>query len=378
MPVRGVLAVLALIGGAFAAITSGGHHSAHSAATATAAASTQGGGAGLGPGTPLPKSDAKLLGQRIMVGMSGKSAPPALLARVRAGQVGAVILFSANIGSRPQLTALTSSLQRAARQGRNPPLLIATDQEGGQVKRLPNGPPTASPPQIGATGKTAVAFSQGRATGRYLKGLGINMDLAPVADVPTFPGAFIWRQGRAFSFNADTVARLATSFAAGLQSAHEAATAKHFPGLGSAAVSTDTKLDILRPTKAQLAAALKPYRSLIPRGVDAVLLSMAAFPAYDPTNTPTAFSRPAVQGLLRGTLGFKGVAITDGLGAPTGHDEVTAGVLAAGAGADILLYTDAATGELTALESALHQGRISRADADASYQRIIALKQQVA
>lgn len=214
-------------------------------------------------------------------------------------------------------------------------------------------------------------------TGTYLKARGINMDLAPVVDVPTFSGAFIWRQGRAFSFNASTVAKYATAFALGLQSAGVAATAKHFPGDGSAAVDTDLRLDELRPSSAQRAAALAPYRSLIRRGLDSVMVTTAGFPGYDSTGTPAALSRPIIGGVLRGQLGFAGVAITDALGAPTGHNEVSAGVLAARAGADILLYTDSAPGELGALESALKSGRFSRAQAVASYQRIVALKQKL-
>ena len=90
------------------------------------------------------------------------------------------------------------------------------------------------------------------------------------------------------------------------------------------------------------------------------MLSTAGFPAYDPSGTPTAFSRPIVQGLLRATAcGFDGVTITDALGTPTGHDEVTAGVLAARAGADVLLYTDSAPGELAALQRALATGALS-------------------
>jgi beta-N-acetylhexosaminidase len=331
------------------------------------------------PGNGAPGLPAdKLLGQRIMVGLRGTAAPAALLAQIRAGHVGSVILFSANIASRAQLTSLDSSLQRAARAGHNPPLLIAVDQEGGQVKRLPNGPPSLSPPQIARTGSTAIAASQGRATGSYLKGLGINMDLAPVLDVPTFPGAFIWTQGRAFSFTPSVVAEFATPFALGLQDRGVAATAKHFPGVGSAAIDTDNKLDELHPTAGQRAGALVPYGSLIPRGLDAVMVSTAGFPAYDHSGAPAALSRPIIQGLLRGQLRFGGVAITDALGVPTGHDEVTAGVLAAIAGADILLYTDSAPGELGALQRALASGQISRPDAQAAYARIVALKRRVA
>jgi beta-N-acetylhexosaminidase len=326
----------------------------------------------------VPSSTAKLLGQRIMVGMAGTSAGAALLRSVREGRVGSVILFAANIASRAQLRSLIGALQGAARAGGNPPLLIAVDQEGGQVKRLPNGPPDLSPPQMVAAGGPGLAGHEGRATGQYLKGVGINWDLAPVSDVPTFAGAFLWQQGRAFSFNSRTVASYATQFALGLQTEHVAATAKHFPGVGTAAVDTDNRLDELHPTSRQLSAALDPYRAMIPRGLDAVMLSTAGFPAYDRTGTLTAFSRTIVQRLLRGRLEFRGVTITDSLsGTPIGHDPVTAGVLAARAGADVLLYTDGATGVLQALQSALAEGRLNRAELVASYTRIVALKRRV-
>jgi beta-N-acetylhexosaminidase len=312
-----------------------------------------------------------------MVGLVGTTPDAATLRRVREGRVGAVILFTANISSRSQLLALTGALQRAAREGGNPPLLMAVDQEGGQVKRLPDGPPDLSPPEMVSNGSTAFAGHEGRSTGLYLKRLGINMDLAPVVDVPTFGGAFIWQQGRAFSFNSRTVAAYATQFALGLQTERVAATAKHFPGVGSASVDTDNQLDELHPTAAQRGAALDPYRALIKRGLDAVMLSTAGFPAYDLTGTPTALSRTIVQNLLRRRLGFGGVTITDALATPTGHDEVSAGVIAARAGADILLYTDDAAGELPALEAALSAGRLSAADANASYARIVALKSRV-
>jgi beta-N-acetylhexosaminidase len=326
----------------------------------------------------LKVSAAKLLGQRIMVGMDGTYPNSSLLRDVRAGRVGSVILFSANIVSRSQLSALTGALQGAARAGGNPPLLIATDQEGGQVKRLASGPPTLSPPQIARTGSSRVAFDQGLATGRYMKRLGVNWDLAPVLDVPTFSGAFIWRQGRAFSFSASAVAKYGTQFAVGLQKAGVAACGKHFPGVGSAAIDTDFKLNKLRPTKAQRDAALLPYRTAIPRGLDTVMLSTAAFPAYDRSGVVTALSHQLAQVWLRQRLGFKGVSITDALGTPTGHDERTAGVLAARAGADVLLYTDSAPGELSALETDLARGKLSRRDAEASYQRIVALKRRIA
>jgi beta-N-acetylhexosaminidase len=326
---------------------------------------------------PVPASPSKLLGQRIMVGFSGTTAPRWLLRAVRAGDVGSVILFAENLSSRSQSLALTGALQRAARAGGNPRLLISTDQEGGQVKRVAALPPTLSPPEMAGTGQVATAATQGRETGTALRRWGINWDLAPVADVPASSDAFIWRQGRAFSFSAPTVARYAAAFAAGLQSRRVAASAKHFPGLGTATTDTDFAHLELHPTAAQRAADLTPYRTMIPAGVDSVMAAVAGFDAYDRTGTVAALSRPIVTGLLRGTLGFDGVVITDALGSSTGHDERTAGVLAAAAGTDVLLYTDSAPGELPALRGALAAGHISRVEAAASYRRIIALKRKL-
>jgi beta-N-acetylhexosaminidase len=313
-----------------------------------------------------------------MVGLPGTTPSAALLGSIRRGEVGSVILFATNIESHSQTLALIGGLQKAARQGGNPPLLIATDQEGGQVKRLPDCPPGLSPPQMVATHSVATATREGQATGSCLKHWGINMDLAPVSDVPTFGGAFIWRQGRAFSFNAGTVANYATAFALGLQSRGVAATAKHFPGLGSAGTDTDFQRQELRPSKAQFAAGLKPYEQMIPRGLDSVMLTVAGYPNYDSSGASAALSEPIIAKLLRGQLKFGGVSITDALGTTTGHDERTAGVLAAEAGSDILLYTDSAPGELGALQTALGNGHISRSAASASYQRIVALKHKVA
>jgi beta-N-acetylhexosaminidase len=358
--------IAALIGGVVAT----GHRSADRASPPVPASAEP-------ASPPVPASAGKLLGQRIMVGFSGTTAPRWLLRAVRGGEVGSVILFAANLQSRSQSLALTGSLQRAARAGGNPRLLIATDQEGGEIKRIADLPPTLSPPQIAGTGLVATATSQGRATGAGLRRWGINMDLAPVADVPTSDDAFIWRQGRAFSFAAATVARYGSAFAGGLQSRGVAATAKHFPGLGSATTDTDFAHLELHPTMAQRAAALEPYRMMIPAGVDAVMAAVAGYDAYDASGTVAALSRPIVTGLLRGRLGFSGVVITDALGSSTGHEERTAGVLAAAAGSDILLYTDSAPGELGALRAALARGRLSPDEATAAYRRIIILKRKL-
>jgi beta-N-acetylhexosaminidase len=346
-------------------------------ALAAGAALAAGGGAPVAP-APAPVPARKLLGQRLMVGFRGTTAPGALLGAVRRGEVGGVILFGDNIVDEPQVSALTGSLQRAADQGGNPPLLIAVDQEGGQVRRFTNRPPFLSAPEMGVGNSAATAFREGSITGHYLRARGVNMDLAPVLDMPTSASSFIWQEGRAFSFDAQRVARLATAFALGLQSARVAATGKHFPGVGSAPVDTDNRRQELQPNAAQRAQALLPYESSIARGLDSVLLSTAGFPAYDSSGASAALSSQIIVGLLRHGLHFGGVTITDSLDSPTGHDEISAGLIAASAGVDILLYKDSAPGELPLLEAALRDGRISQQQATSSYERILALKERVA
>jgi beta-N-acetylhexosaminidase len=329
------------------------------------------------PPVKIPTSLVKLLGQRIMVTMSGLTPAATLLDDVRLGNVGGVIVYGPNIVSRTQLTSAIRSLQHAAKEGGNPPLLIAIDQEGGGVKRLP-GPPTLSPSQMVDTGKVSVARQQGIATGKYLRGFGINFNIAPIVDVPTSTSSFLYKEGRTFSFNANSVARYGTAFALGQQSQRVASAAGLFPGLGSATVDTDGEPgEKLYPTSAQRAAALKPYEMLIPQGLDAIMVGNAAFPAYDPTGRIADLSGPVTRGLLRGKLNFQGVVITDAL-MRTGINPVTAGVLAAEASADIILYNSYAAGVLPALESAYRGGRLSRANAVSSYERIVALKERIA
>jgi beta-N-acetylhexosaminidase len=327
---------------------------------------------------PATVSLQRMLGQRIMVGFPGMVASPTLLERIRHGDLGAVILFGANISSAARARALTASLQRAASAGGNPPLLIAVDQEGGEVRRFADAPPQLSPSQMVASHRPRVAYQQGLATGRFLHGVGVNLDLAPVVDVPSSADAFIAEQGRAFAARASTVATYAGPFAAGVQAAGVAATAKHFPGLGTATVSTDDQLDVLHPTPAQLDQALVPYRELIAQGIDCVLVTTAAVPAYDPSGRPAALSARIITGLLRDRLGFKGVTITDSLAGPTGYGEIRAGALAARAGTDILLFTDDAPGELTALLAEARSGALSAASIAAAYARIVALKDALA
>jgi beta-N-acetylhexosaminidase len=330
-------------------------------------------------GTPGPNFSA-LIGQKLMVAMSGTSPSSDLLGRIRRGEVGGVILFGANISSASQLTALTKKLRDAAAQGGQPALLISTDQEGGSVKRVSWIPPTESPPQMGASASTSTAKSQGAATGSGLLNLGINDDLAPVADVPISTSSFMYQQGRTWSFSAATTASLSNAFAGGLDSAGVIPTMKHFPGLGYAVHNTDQYVVKITASTSQLDPGLNPYRTAIGSGVPLmVMLSNAWYTAWDSSNA-AGWSKTIGTNLLRGQLGFQGVTITDslnGIGSAMGVSPTTLAVRACKAGTDMILLTGSEAASKAAFNTLVadaENGTIPLDLLQASYQRILALK----
>ena len=323
-----------------------------------------------------PPSLGELVGQRLVVALSGTAPSEALLARVRRGEVGGVILFGANVSSPAQVRALTRALQDAAAAGGRPPLLVATDQEGGIVKRLRWAPPWSSAAALGSR-PAGDARAAGRATGAALAAVGIDVDLAPVADVPSSSSSFLVAQGRAFGRSAAAVAPRASAFARGLREAGVAASAKHFPGLGRAGGNTDLGRVVVQATRGQLLADAAPFATLVRQGVPLVMLANAVYPALGPR--PAAWE-PGVQRLLRRDLGFQGVTITDALPAAAAAGGVTLGeaaVLAARSGTDLLLVTareGASAAVYERLLRAARSGALRRASLERSHARILALK----
>lgn len=320
----------------------------------------------------------QLAGQRVVCGFDGRSAPRSLLRVIGAGELAGVILFEPNLGSRAEVRAMTSAIQATERPpGLRQPLLVSIDQEGGQVKRLP-GPPAASAEAIGRRG-AAYARSQGAATGRSLRSYGVNTDLAPVLDVAR-PGGFIAGQDRSFGSGAERAGRAGVAFAAGLGAEGVAATAKHFPGLGSTSANTD-----LRPATIPLRAGTlrrvdeAPYERFIAAGGELVMVSSARYPALGAAKRPASQSKAVMAGELRGRLGFAGVTITDSLETPAvrrSGSPARVAVRTAGAGADLLLYVhcDAAMRAARALRRALADGRLKRAPFEAAVDRVLALR----
>jgi beta-N-acetylhexosaminidase len=349
-------------------------------AVAVCAATTGGTRAGGATSAP-PPTLAQMVGQRLVVGMSGTRADASLLDRIHKGKIAGVILFSNNIASPSQLAALTASIRAAAAAGGQPRPIIATDQEGGLVKRIPWAPPNLSAQGLGRLPSTR-SLQSGAATGRALRTAGVNVDLAPVADVPAGPSDFIAQQKRAFSTNRFTTSLDVKAFAQGLETPGVWPTLKHFPGLGRATVSTDVALVKITASKQNLVKHVLPYQVAIRANLHPiVMLSTAVYPALD--WRAAAWSPPIIHNLLRGRLGFAGVTITDSLdsAAAVRHESITGAALkSAKAGADLLLVTGSeaeSQGVYKQLLAAARSGRLPAAGLTASYNRILTLKSRL-
>jgi beta-N-acetylhexosaminidase len=334
-------------------------------------------------------SAQQLAGQRIIYAYAGLKPPASLLSAIRAGEAGGVIFFAPNISSVSQLRGVIAQLQRASLASPlHTRLLMLTDQEGGEVRRLP-GPPALSEKQIGQSANGAsIAATAGAGAGANLRAAGVNVNLAPVLDVYRQAGNFIDEFQRSYSSNPATVARLGKAFISAQQAKGVAATAKHFPGLGTAARSQNTDL---RPVKLSASLATlravdeAPFKSAIAAGVKLVMASWATYPALDPSR-PAGLSSKVIGGELRGRLGFRGVTITDGIDAgsltPFGSLSRRA-VLAAAAGADLILCAATNPNDNTpalgitarnAIVSALGTNQLPASAARQAAARILALR----
>jgi beta-N-acetylhexosaminidase len=329
-------------------------------------------------------SSLQLAGQRVIYSYSGTTVPTALLQAITAGQAAGVIFFGGNITSDAQIASAIGQLVQAQQQSPvSAPLLLMTDQEGGEVRRLP-GAPTMSEKQIGESKNPTLEASQaGTGAGQNLAGVGMNVNLAPVLDVYYKSGNFIDQYQRSYSNNASVVTECGQAFITAQQQTGVAATAKHFPGLGSATKSqdTDTGPVILTVSLSGLRGKDEvPYPTAIAAGVKLIMASWAIYPALDATY-PAGLSTAWVQGELRGRLAFQGVTITDAIeaGALTSFGSYgQRAVLAAQAGMDLLLCSaqDPTEGQdvTSVLASALDGGQLDSADFNAAVARVTALR----
>lgn len=277
---------------------------------------------------------ARLAGETVMSPLTG---PPSVtfLARVRAGELGGVILVG-RWRSSAAMAAVTRQLQAAACSA-GEPLLIGVDQEGGVVRRLPWAAPFDTPAALGRLDDASRVEQEAAAAAAALRRAGVDVDFAPVADTLASAKGFLG--SRSFGQDPAVVGSLAAGFVQGLQANGIAATVKHFPGLGTSTVNTDDRAVTIRAAPGLLQRGLDPFRSAVDAGAKLVMISSAAYPSLDASGRPAVFSQPIVTGLLRNTLGFRGVVVSDALDAPGAVRTPHATTLAIQAGVDLLLYT---------------------------------------
>ena len=331
---------------------------------------------------PLPDglSDIQLAGQRLVAGFEGTGVPGGLERLIRNGRIGGVVIFAGNVAGKGDLRREMDELQAIPRPpGLREPLIVMTDQEGGAVERI-DGPPNASAAEMGARGREYAA-RQGRRTARLLGRVGVNVDLAPVLDVGR-PGAAITNEGRSFGGAPATVIGAGVNgFAAGLRAGGIAATAKHFPGFGAAAVNTDFAPQEIGVSRARLRRIdERPFAAFADRGGELIMLSVARYSAFG--GAPAALNRAIASGELRGRLGFDGVSVTDSLDAQAVRSYGGRAIVArraAAAGSDLLLYGDWRTARSSGrtLAQALRRGKLDRERFEASVQRILALRPEL-
>lgn len=275
----------------------------------------------------------------MMVGIAGTELTGEERRRLRHPAIGGVLLFSRNYESPEQVAALTGAIHAL----RRPSLLVAVDQEGGRVQRFQTGF-TRLPPlgNLGALragdprGAEALAGEMAWLMASELRAVGVDFSFAPVVDLDRGISRVIG--DRAFGADPEAVYRLARAWRLGAREAGMISVAKHFPGHGGCAPDSHVELPTDSRGYADLHDDIHPFRRLIDNGLEGAMMAHVVYPAVD--GRPASFSRPWIEGVLRGRLGFQGCVFSDDLGmnAALGEGTLTERTLAAlDAGCDMAL-----------------------------------------
>ncbi|MDP9368673.1 MAG: beta-N-acetylhexosaminidase [Chloroflexota bacterium] len=304
-----------------------------------------------------------LVGQSLMLAFVGSTATPELLDALAQARAAGVVLFADNIQTPAGVHDLIRTLQGQAAALGLPPLLVAVDQEGGIVSRLPE-PFTTVPSQMAqaATGDSAAAHGCALITARQLRAVGINLNFAPVLDVNCNPANPVIGT-RSFSENPDIVTRFGLAALRGYKEAGVIATVKHFPGHGDTEIDSHLGLPVVRHDIARLKKVeLAPYAAAVQAGVPAVMSAHVVLEAID--ELPATLSAEVLTGLLRRDLGFDGVVFTDDLTMRAITDRyglAQAAVRAKAAGADVLVLAVRTLDEQVSVARALRDAVASGA-----------------
>lgn len=324
---------------------------------------------------------SKLVGQLCMVGFEGTEVTPDFRSWMRDYQPGGIILFSRNLVNPAQIAHLTNDLQALAEDN---PLLIAIDQEGGRVSRLPSGftifPPAAT---VAQAGSTELAYQAAAVTAKELRAVGINMNMAPVLDIHTNPSNPIIGD-RAFGIEPEQVCLMGAATIAGLHDHRVLACGKHFPGHGDTCTDSHLELPVVHATRERLEdVELKPFQYAIHHGLQAIMTAHVHYPCLDPIN-PATLSPVILSGMLRQQMGFSGVILSDDLEmrAILDHSGIgDAAVRSLLAGVDMLLVCkmrELETETIEAVRRAIESHQLDQDRLEASLARIAFVKERFA
>jgi beta-N-acetylhexosaminidase len=316
------------------------------------------------------------VGQLAIAGFDGHDVPAELRSLAREFDLGGVIFFARNIESPEQVADLSRQAQDLAGEI---PVWVSVDQEGGRVARLKR-PFTEWPPMItlgraAATDGDRLAERFARALAAELRAVGISLDYTPVLDVHTNPRNPVIGD-RALSERADDVARLGAVIIRTLQGAGIAACGKHFPGHGDTSTDSHHGLPLLEhPLDRLEAVELVPFKGAIAAGVASIMTAHILIPSLDEEN-PATLSSAIVDGLLKRTLGYQGLVLSDDLAMKAisgryGHSEATIRAIAAGCDA-VLMCAPQPEEQMTALEAvirAVEEGRLALKRVEDALQR---------
>ena len=286
--------------------------------------------------------------------------------------VGGVIV---SVGSPYDIAAKLNNLQLRSTL----PLLVSADLEWGAGMRV-TGATTFTPIMaVGATGDPLDAYTMGRAAAVEGRAVGIHVNFAPDADVNNNPLNPIINT-RSFGEDPAQVSKLVAAFVRGLREHGMLSTLKHFPGHGDTETDSHIGLPTIRAGYARLdSLELVPFRAGIAAGADVVMSAHIAFPALT-GDEPGTLSAAVMTGMLRDSLGFRGLVVTDALTmgaivAKYGAGEAT--VRAFLAGSDLLLMPSDPDSAINAMTAAVQTGRISPARLDTSLRRLLEIKQRL-
>jgi len=327
------------------------------------------------------------VGQLFVVGSPATAAGAEALSAITNRQVGGVFLSGRSTAGTAATRAVVQKFTAAA-SGQPGPLLITTDQEGGEVQVL-SGPGFETIPAATVQGAEPADQLEAEAArwGRELASAGVNLNLAPVADVvpsaAAAPGnAPIGALNRQFGFDEATVETHAGAVMKGMQSVGVFTAPKHFPGLGNVTQNTDTSSDVTDTTTTADSPSVRVVARLIDNGAQAVMVSTAIYAKLDP-GVPAAFSPKVVEGLLRSTLGFTGVVITDDLSGATQVAPWSAadrGILSIQAGDDLVLVSRDPQYAASMIDAVVQKARNDptfAAQVDAAARRVLAFKSKL-